>query len=233
MPNFSQRSYQSELLDEPGIPFADIQRNMQELNRINTLLGGHRITIKGLEILLRDRPKTTMYHVLEIGCGDGNNLRVLKKWAAKNGYRLQLHGVDYNAACIEYARQIKENEGIFFTCADYREYEMRPRPQVIFSSLFCHHFTDEQLKEQLRWMSTRASIGFFINDLHRHRFAYYSISLLTRLFSKSYLVKNDAPLSVLRGFRKREWQQILEQAGIANAACQWKWAFRWLITCCN
>jgi len=30
-----------------------------------------------------------------------------------------------------------------------------------------------------------------------------SIKMLTALFSKSWLVKNDAPLSVKRGFRKR------------------------------
>jgi hypothetical protein len=85
----------------------------------------------------------------------------------------------------------------------------------------------------LQWMKNNATAGFFINDLHRNSMAYYSIKLLTKFFSKSYLVKNDAPLSVARGFTKKEWRRILHDAGIPNAVVQWKWAFRHLITYTN
>ena len=82
----------------------------------------------------------------------------------------------------------------------------------------------------MQWMQRNSNIGFFINDLHRNTLAYYSIRILTRWFSKSYLVKNDAPLSVLRGFKKNEWEAIMQQAGIQHYSIEWKWAFRWLIT---
>ena len=78
-------------------------------------------------------------------------------------------------------------------------------------------------------MHQNAEKGFFIADLHRHPLAYYSIKWLTGLFSKSYLVKNDAPLSVLRGFSRKEWESLLTKAGIKNYSIRWKWAFRWLI----
>jgi len=81
----------------------------------------------------------------------------------------------------------------------------------------------------LQWMQANSKIGFFINDLHRHYLAYYSIKFLTGLFSKSYLVKNDAPLSVRRGFKRNEWENLLRQAAINSYSIQWKWAFRWLI----
>jgi hypothetical protein len=61
--------------------------------------------------------------------------------------------------------------------------------------------------------------------------AWQSIRLLTGWFSSSYLVKNDAPLSVLRGFHRGEWQRLLRQAGIGAYSLRWKWAFRWLIVC--
>jgi hypothetical protein len=60
-------------------------------------------------------------------------------------------------------------------------------------------------------------------------FAYHSIRILTSLFSKSYLVKNDAPLSVLRGFKKRELTTLLDKAGISKYTIKWRWAFRWLV----
>ena len=82
-------------------------------------------------------------------------------------------------------------------------------------------------------MKQKSSTGFFINDLQRHPFAYYSIKWITKLFSRSYLVKNDAPLSVARGFTKKEWKKIFNSAGINNFSIKWKWAFRYLITCRN
>lgn len=235
MPSFSQRSYQKELLDGEGIPFADIRRNMQELNFINTWLGGHGITIKGLKRLLpKDRSEV---HVVEIGCGGGDNLRVVKKELQRlsrkdgiSGYRFQVTGVDINPECIQFAQSEQQNAGIDFICSDYRQAVFARKPDIIFSSLFCHHFTDEELVEMLQWMKANSRLGFFINDLHRHPLAYYSIKALTTLFSNSYLVKNDAPLSVQRGFVRKDWERVFAKAGIAKYSCSWQWAFRWLIT---
>ena len=85
----------------------------------------------------------------------------------------------------------------------------------------------------MKWMKTNSNIGFFINDLHRHLIAYHFIKVATKLFSKSYLVKNDAPVSVLRGFKKNDWKIILENSGIKNYSIKWKWAFRFLIIAFN
>lgn len=81
----------------------------------------------------------------------------------------------------------------------------------------------------MHWMKQNSNLGFFINDLHRHQIAYHFIKFVTKLFSKSYLVKNDGPLSVLRAFKKNEWVDILNKSGIKNYTIQWKWAFRLLI----
>ena len=113
--------------------------------------------------------------------------------------------------------------------SDYKKYMFPSKPDIIFSSLFCHHFTEPELIQMLRWMRNNSRYGFFINDLHRHPFAYHSIRILTSLFSKSYLVKNDAPLSVLRGFKKKELEELLKKAGITDYSIKWKWAFRWLV----
>jgi hypothetical protein len=65
-----------------------------------------------------------------------------------------------------------------------------------------------------------------VNDLERNPIAYYAIKWLTALFSKSYLVKNDAPLSVARGFKKREWLAMIQEAGATRYSVKNKWAFR-------
>lgn len=230
MPFLKRRSYQKELLDRNDIPFEEIKRNMYELDVINQYLGGHAITIAGLKNLLKKGVYDTPLKIVEIGCGGGDNLRAIKRWCGKNELSVQLAGVDINSQCIEYAISRKENAGIEFIASDYKEVRFRDKPDIIFSSLFCHHFTDEELVFMLKWMKQNAPIGFFINDLHRHPLAYHSIKVLTQVFSRSRLVKNDAPLSVQRGFLKEEWIHLLLKAGITNFSCQWRWAFRWLIT---
>ncbi len=223
--SFATRSYQNELLDGDDIPFEDIRTNMQELNTINKLLGGHRITCKGVDqFLAKDR-----ITIAEIGCGGGDNLAAISKMLQEKNTRFELSGVDIKPECIAYAKE-RSSDDINWICSDYRNAKwVDEKPDVIFSSLFCHHFTEEQLVDQLIWMKQNSRKGFFINDLQRHPLAYYSIKLLTKLFSRSYLVKNDAPLSVQRALVRKEWEQVLATAGIKNYTIKWQWAFRYLI----
>ncbi len=231
MHDFSKRSDQKELLDRDDIPFTDIKQNMQELDFINTYLGGHEITIKGLLsiIKLSNFQLSNQLTICEIGCGGGDNLRVIRNLCVKKNISVTLIGVDLNPYCIEYAKSRKENDAIDFIVSDYRTVVFETRPDVIFSSLFCHHFTNEELEDQFTWMKENSKLGFFVNDLQRHPLAYYSIKFLTQLFSKSYLVKNDAPLSVLRGFHKNELNSILNKLSNIHYQLKWKWAFRWLL----
>ncbi|PUZ24381.1 Methyltransferase domain-containing protein [Chitinophaga costaii] len=226
------RSYEKELLDHPDIPFADIQRNMQELNQVNTLLGGHAVSRRGLATLLdQAAPPTSPVTIAEIGCGGGDNLFALQQWLHGRNIPFELTGIDLKPECITYAHtQYGQVMKATWICSDYRQVQWETPPDIIFSSLFCHHFTDAEMVAQLQWLQQHSRRGFFINDLHRHWLAYHSIRLLTRLFSKSYLVKNDAPLSVKRGFSRADWQRLLGQAGITGYRIRWQWAFRYLIT---
>jgi 2-polyprenyl-3-methyl-5-hydroxy-6-metoxy-1,4-benzoquinol methylase len=234
MPLLRQRSYQKELLDRNDIPFEDIKRNMQELDFINRKLGGHEITLDGIVSLIKNEMNfNSKLTVVEIGCGGGDNLRAIRNWAERIHLPVKLQGIDINPECIAYAKSLKRNRGIEFILSDYKEVFFKEKPDIIFSSLFCHHFTEAELTTMLKWMQQNSRTGFFINDLHRHWLAYYSIKLLTKLFSNSYLVKNDAPLSVQRGFKRNEWKRIFQEAAIRTFQCKWKWAFRWLVTYCH
>jgi 2-polyprenyl-3-methyl-5-hydroxy-6-metoxy-1,4-benzoquinol methylase len=227
MINYKKRSQQKELLDQDGIPFAEIALNMKELEWINAHLGGHSITIKGFKNLLQNKKTIS---VCEIGCGGGDNLNAINQFCVANNIIAQFTGIDINEDCIEYAVKNTAVKCMNFYVSDYKQFNFRDnKPDIIFSSLFCHHFSDEELIEMLHWMKDNSLCGFFINDLHRHRIAYHFIKLTTAVFSKSRLVKNDAPVSVLRGFKKTEWKDLLQKAGIINYSVKWKWAFRFLI----
>lgn len=224
--DFSLRSDKLELLDQTDIPAADIQRNLYELSVINRYLGGHAITLEGFKQLAK---KGKPLHICEVGCGGGDNLKAIESEVAGKDINLLFTGIDINADCIQVAKQVNWQSPVQFIVRDYKEVQFDIKPDILFCSLFCHHFKEHELILLFRWLHVNSRYGFFINDLHRHPIAYHSIRLLTSLFSKSYLVKNDAPLSVLRGFKKNELEDLLHKAGIAHYAIHWKWAFRWLV----
>lgn len=234
MINLAKRSYKKELLDTDTIPFADIKQNMKELNTINTLLGGHAISIKGIQKIISKYKTEKPITICEIGCGGGDNLNAIKRWCNKKNILVNFIGIDIKQECIEFAKQQYPSLQCNWIIFDYQKLNFsNNQPDIIFSSLFCHHFREEELIKMLQWMQLNSSKGFFINDLQRHWLAYYSIQFITRLFSHSYLVKNDAPLSVARGFLQTEWIRILTDAGIKNYSINWQWAFRHLIVYTN
>jgi 2-polyprenyl-3-methyl-5-hydroxy-6-metoxy-1,4-benzoquinol methylase len=226
MINFRQRSNQKELLDADNIPFPALMQNLKELNFINTWLGGHDITIRGIEQAIGN---TQTINICEIGCGGGDNLFAIYKYCLKRAIKVNFIGIDINEGCIHYAAERYPQLNCKWICSDYATVQFERNPTVIFSSLFCHHFANDQLIKMLRWMQQNSSNTFFINDLQRHWLPYYLIKYLTKIFSKSYLVKNDACLSVARGFTKNELLSLLQQAGIQHYQVNWQWAFRWLV----
>jgi SAM-dependent methyltransferase len=227
MINLSHRSYTKELMDRDDIPFADMAQTLRELNIINTRLGGHAITLKGVRQLMNTREPIT---ICEIGCGGGDNLFAIYKYALREKMPVDFIGIDLNPECIAFARQQYPQLPCRWICSDYATLTFDNKPGIIFSSLFCHHFTDEQLVYMLQWLQQNSTKGFFINDLQRHWLAYYLIKYITRFFSRSYLVKNDACISVSRGFKKKDWQNLFQQAQIPGYSINWQWAFRYLVT---
>jgi 2-polyprenyl-3-methyl-5-hydroxy-6-metoxy-1,4-benzoquinol methylase len=226
---FSTRSYEAELLDAPDIPKELLFQNLRELDLVNRTLGGHRITLAGIRKLVTDKSKT--YHIIDIGCGGGDAMKQILSWARQNNFKVRLTGVDLNKDCIDFMKEAcKGNSEINGVVMDYRDYlKTNEVVDIIHCSLFCHHLNDEELTELFRYIDTYSQTGFIINDLQRHWFAYYSIKFLTRILNGSTLVKNDAPLSVLRGFKKPELNSLFQKANVNQVNIQWKWAFRYLV----
>lgn len=234
MLSLKKRSYAKELGDEADIPFDEVCQNMRELNTINNLLGGHKITVTGVKKLIENNRTTKSISICEIGCGGGDNLFAIYSYCKKNNIPANFTGIDIKKQCIDFSRQRYPALNASWIESDYINVDLTAnKPDIIFSSLFCHHFTEPALIKMLTWMKNNTKKGFFINDLQRHSVAYYLIKILTGFFSRSYLVKNDAPLSVARSLKKNEWKSLLAAAGIFQYSIEWKWAFRYLIVCSN
>ncbi len=228
MPDFSFRHSTPEIMDQPGRPFSEIQEALRELHLINSWLGGYEAVWQGLKSL-GILQKSTL-HVTDWACGGGEMLREIAKKGRKAGLNLELTGIDINPHMLDYAREIcKDFPEINFYRADVFNDKLPVEHDYVLCNLFAHHTNGSEFQELISRMHQSARKGIVLNDLHRHPLAYYSIRLLTMLFSKSELVKYDGPVSVLRAFKRKEIEDAFRKAGIKNYSLQWKWAFRWLI----
>lgn len=216
---FKNRSHTKELLDGE-VSKKDLLVNLKELHAINKLLGGYSISIQAIKKI--DLKNKTL---VDIGSGGGDMLNEIQLYALKKEIHCSLYGVDLKDVCTSYA-QSHLSDSLCFITDDYKNISKHlSKIDIIHACLFTHHLSDEQIIELLQFCLKEKCI-LIVNDLERNPLAYYLISFLTRIFSKSHLVKNDAPLSVLRGFKKKEWNKYLKIAGASNYTVKWKWAFR-------
>lgn len=227
MLDFSCRSVEEEMMDDFSLGSEVIDPIMDELEVVNKLLGGYQVFFNAFRRMgIKDEVV-----ISDWGCGGGDSLRIIAKWARKKNIKLQLIGVDATASAIQYARDKSSDfPEISFILADVMSDELISNQfNIVISSLFTHHFSDENWIRLIQKMSDCAADYVVINDLHRHWFAYHSIGVLTSVFSKSKMVKNDSKLSVLRSFKRTELEKLLKKGGYNNFSIKWMWAFRWQI----
>jgi 2-polyprenyl-3-methyl-5-hydroxy-6-metoxy-1,4-benzoquinol methylase len=230
MTSFTKRSDQKELIDDLNCDGDELRQTLRELKTINKLLGGNHVTTNGINQLL-SRATSNKIAIADIGCGGGDMIRVMHHWSQKKRLNASFVGIDANPNTIVMAADnLRELRNVHFEASDVFDSAFQKRQvDIVTCTLFTHHFTDEELIRMFRSFKNKARIGMVINDLHRHPLAFFSIKILTRFFSKSRLVINDAPISVQRGFKKKELEEILHRAGWENYRISWHWAFRWQV----
>jgi ubiquinone/menaquinone biosynthesis C-methylase UbiE len=235
MPNLSYRSNEKELIDDLELDNDALRENLEELALINKYLGGNQVTISGLKKIVFHQNSTTQQlnnsaiNIADLGCGGGDMLIVMANWAKKQNLNAQFIGIDANDFMIDFAKKRTANyQNVSYLHQNIFSEEFKKHQfDIVTMTLFCHHFDDESLIKILQQFRKQTRLGIVINDIHRHWFAYHSIAWITKLFLKSYLVKNDAKLSVWRAFRRKDLENIIQKAGFTNYSIRWKWAFRW------
>lgn len=228
---FAQRSEEKELMDDLNCSGEELNQTLRELKTINRWLGGNYVTTSGLAEIFKSYPQHS-YTVADIGCGGGDMIQVMNEWAKSQKKEVTFTGIDANRNIIDLAAiRLAHLPEVAWRAQNVFDVGFsEEKVDVSTCTLFTHHFTDTELVDLLTSLRKKSRLGIVINDLHRHWFAYYSIQVLTKLFSKSKMVQNDASLSVLRSFSKSDWHRILKSAQLDNFKISWHWAFRWQVT---
>lgn len=216
-------------MDDLTLASDELRQNLDELETVNTWLGGYTPVLDALERLRPSFPAGRPLRIADLGSGGGDTLRQIARWARRCQVPVELVGVDANAFMLDYAAaKAQAYPEISFQQADIFAPEFAHQSfDILTASLFCHHFSNAQLVQMLAQWHQQALLAVVVNDLHRHPLAYHSIRWLTRLLGGSRLVRHDAPLSVARAFTRPELEALLAAAGIQDYSLRWRWAFRW------
>lgn len=223
------RSTEDEILDNFDIQGPEVELMLKDLKTVNTVLGGHGVTLRGIATLLNDFSKEKTITIVDIGCGDGEMLRKIAAFEKKHSYTFNLIGIDGNEHIIKIAKEkSKAYHNMSFKVKNiFSEEATVPNYDIALCTLFLHHFKNEAIIAILKKLSTEAKVGVIVNDLHRSRLAFWLFKIFSSIFIKSKIAKHDGLVSVARGFKRKELQKITAQISNTTATVHWKWAFRW------
>lgn len=231
--NLKNRTKEEEEMDDFGMEGSVLKDALDKLAKINKVLGGNSIIISGLKSLLKSAPEKKVYTIADLGCGNGDMLREVARYAGKNNIKVRLLGFDANSFTIKYAEKLSENyPDIQYSVIDLFSEEFKDlKYDIAITTLTLHHFDDETILKFLPTVIKNANLGVIINDLHRSKTAYYLFQLIAIIFRLNKMSKNDGLISIKRGFRKKEIEKYSADMCISNYSLQWKWAFRyqWII----
>jgi 2-polyprenyl-3-methyl-5-hydroxy-6-metoxy-1,4-benzoquinol methylase len=150
--------------------------------------------------------------ILDVGCGMGDMAEAVSGWGKNSGFSIRYKCIDKNIRIIKLAEELTKTEGIEYLQGDLFDKNL-PQADIIVASMVFHHFEEEEIGKALEHLLAKSKYALIINDLTRS-FALYSICYLLTRFVKNKVSRNDALLSVRKGFRIEEMQTLLDKLKI-------------------
>ena len=200
-----------EWMDEP-CTYEELRACLHDLHQVNVLTRGFRPTLAFFEQLRRKNKQQTTLRILDVGCGGGDALARIARWARSRSVSVELTGIDLNPLATRVARERYSGADIRWLTGDALAYD--GTADVVLSSLLTHHLATTDVISFLRWMETTARMGWFVNDLHRSARAASLFATLARTLRWHRFVQHDGPVSFARSFARGDWDRMLADAGV-------------------
>ena len=99
----AQRSSQCEILDG-SVVSTELGRILRDLARFNGAILGHWPVLQWLDRANRKLPADQMLTLVDVGCGYGDLLRAVRRWARRRRRHIRLVGIDMKPQVVEIAR---------------------------------------------------------------------------------------------------------------------------------
>jgi ubiquinone/menaquinone biosynthesis C-methylase UbiE len=202
-----------ERLDAPDADPREVEASLDDLARVNRLLGGTRLTVGALERLLVGRAGGPLT-LLDAGSGGGDMATALAAWARDRGYEPQVVALDASEEITALAAG-RVGEGVELRVGDMRALELGDGSvDVATCSLVVHHLEPVEAVRALRELGRVARLGVVVNDLVRTRLGLLGAHTVIRLLTRNPITRHDAVLSVRRAYTREELLALVRAAGL-------------------
>ena len=231
--NTKKRTDEVEIMDNFAMKGEILREALDKIAKINQFLGGNKLTLRGVQKLLKTIPKNQEVTIADIGCGNGDMIRKLADFGAVNDLNLKLIGIDANDFTVNYAQKLSIlYPNIRYVKLDIFDPKFKNlKYDIALCTLTLHHFKDIEIEKLLHVFYNNSKIGIVVNDLHRSMVSYRLFQAVCLLFKLNNMSKQDGLVSILRGFKKQELVNFSEKLQFKKYSIHWKWAFRyqWII----
>jgi SAM-dependent methyltransferase len=213
--DFRYRAQLSERMDDP-CSREELRACLRDLARVNRWFLAYRPVLRWLDSLRLGELEQPI-HILDVGCGYGDGLRRIERWAGNRNIPMRLTGIDLNPVTVQIAEEATSASScIQWISSDVFSFDSRHPIHLVVSSLLTHHLSDPQLVKFLRWMEDNTLLGWFINDLSRNAVPYGLFRLFSKMTALHPFVQHDGPISIARAFVPADWKRLCAAAGLGD-----------------
>ncbi len=210
------RVLKPEVLDT--LPPEQARASLADLVRLNRRWGGHS-TLRHLLAAVADPDKS--FSVLDVGAASGDMGSRVRDWYPQ-AHVTSLDRLESHLAASGPPRVAGDAFSLPFRTRSF---------DVVFCSLFLHHFTDEQIVRLLAGFGQVARHAVLVIDLERNPVPYYFVPWTQWLFGWDPVTVHDARISVEAAFRPGELEALAQSAGLGNPRARtYRPAFRIAMT---
>jgi SAM-dependent methyltransferase len=201
-----------ELLDDPSADDATVVACLDDVARINRLLGGARAALARLDGWFRAARPGGPRTLLDVGTGIGDIPAAAARLARRRGLDLRLLGVERHGAA---AMEAHRRHGLAACVADGFLLPLRDRSvDYVLCSQLLHHFGADAAVRLLAELDRVARRGVVVADLRRSVLAAGGIYLASFPLRCHPVTRRDAVISVFRGFTAAELGTLCVTAGV-------------------
>lgn len=227
--DWSRRSEQDEIMDNFTGTIEELEVVLNDITRVNRILGGNNITVDAVFKLIQEKTKKS-YTILDMGCADGSMLRNIAIEARKRNIKVNLLGVDLSSDALKLAAEssIDFPEITYHVkdilTADFSDFEC----DIVTTTLTMHHFPDKEILKFIQQFERLSSMGIVINDLERSSWAYALFKPFSAVFIKTKTAEIDGLISISKGFKRSDLEHLASSLTKLEHKITWKWAFRYV-----
>lgn len=211
----TDRSTQKEKLDDLSLEGPPLHGALKSLEWINRWLGNHRSIIKVMHRFFREEKRALK--IIDLGCGGGDLVLEIARSMRAEGFSFSITGIDGNMNSLDYARaKCAAWPEISFIQADILADDFDPGAcDLLITSHFIYHFTEEQLVRFINRVMPSVSTAFICSELERSRLALALFRMGSIFLPISKLARQDGLLAIQRAFTKKEWLSLLAKTKVA------------------